>query len=348
MASISGNTFRRNDVGVRLYTELGSAVSFNTISNNHFTDNYIGVYFHLRECHDSSPNPGGNFAYLPCMNGNRVVGNTFLENRGSGIALAASEGGSCTTPKCPNVDASIEGNVFSANGALPSSGLPSYVPLGIDDGISMSWPPEIADGITIARNVALSNGDLGIEAPGALDGGGNRGEGNGNPLQCVGVACDPDADGDGVLAEQDSCPNVVNPAYHQSDTDGDGTGDLCDPFPLDPDNEQAQCDADLGETLDELEACLANPPVDSDGDGEPDVSDRCAGDAERTDRRRRGLLAAAVLLCSRDAHAARARPLHSIRLEERRAALGASLRLQDGEESRRAPATQVRRQVGGT
>lgn len=43
---------------------------------------------------------------------------------------------------------------------------------------------------TITRNVANDNGNLGIEAvPGVTDGGGNRATGNGNPLQCVNVAC---------------------------------------------------------------------------------------------------------------------------------------------------------------
>jgi hypothetical protein len=55
----------------------------------------------------------------------------------------------------------------------------------------------------------------------------------------VHVVCD--SDGDGVCTPQDNCPNVPNPA--QTDTDGDGIGDACDP--------------------------------DDDGDGVPDVSDGC-------------------------------------------------------------------------
>lgn len=41
----------------------------------------------------------------------------------------------------------------------------------------------------LSHNVAFYNADLGIEAPGATDGGGNRAFGNGDPRQCVGVAC---------------------------------------------------------------------------------------------------------------------------------------------------------------
>ncbi|TXB51808.1 MopE-related protein, partial [Phaeodactylibacter luteus] len=35
-----------------------------------------------------------------------------------------------------------------------------------------------------------------------------------------------DADGDGVPACEDNCPDTFNPG--QEDTDGDGTGDACD------------------------------------------------------------------------------------------------------------------------
>jgi hypothetical protein len=43
---------------------------------------------------------------------------------------------------------------------------------------------------TLTRNVAVHNGDLGIEAvPGVIDGDGNHATGNGNPLQCTNVDC---------------------------------------------------------------------------------------------------------------------------------------------------------------
>ena len=44
--------------------------------------------------------------------------------------------------------------------------------------------------MTIARNKAIHNGDLGIEAvPGVTDGGGNKASANGNPAQCINVSC---------------------------------------------------------------------------------------------------------------------------------------------------------------
>jgi parallel beta-helix repeat protein len=43
----------------------------------------------------------------------------------------------------------------------------------------------------VARNRAYNNALLGINAEGAIDGGGNRAAGNGDPRQCVGVTCRP-------------------------------------------------------------------------------------------------------------------------------------------------------------
>ena len=54
-----------------------------------------------------------------------------------------------------------------------------------DDGIDVESPST-----TLTRNVAVHNGDLGIEAvPGVIDGGGNHAAGNGNPLQCTNIDC---------------------------------------------------------------------------------------------------------------------------------------------------------------
>ncbi len=71
-----------------------------------------------------------------------------------------------------------------------------------------------------------------------------------------------DGDGDGVLDVSDNCPDTPNP--EQADTDGDGTGDACDP------------DDDEDGVVDELDNCpfSVNPEQgDADGDGAGDVCD---------------------------------------------------------------------------
>jgi hypothetical protein len=65
----------------------------------------------------------------------------------------------------------------------------------------------------------------------------------------IGDACDPDSDNDGVNDGVDNCPEVQN--ADQVDTDGDGLGNACDPFPNGP---------------------------DGDGDGVPDADDNCPSD----------------------------------------------------------------------
>ena len=59
-----------------------------------------------------------------------------------------------------------------------------------DDGIQLLGPSTGLETSVVARNLAVHNGDHGIEAvPGVIDGGGNRAAGNGNPEQCLNIAC---------------------------------------------------------------------------------------------------------------------------------------------------------------
>jgi parallel beta-helix repeat protein len=58
-----------------------------------------------------------------------------------------------------------------------------------DNGISGIVIRRDASNVTLRRNMANDNGEYGIDAPGAIDGRGNRASGNGNPAQCVGVRC---------------------------------------------------------------------------------------------------------------------------------------------------------------
>ena len=73
---------------------------------------------------------------------------------------------------------------------------------------------------------------------------------------------DIDRDEDGLLDGQDNCPGADN--VDQTDSDGDGKGDACDPF----------VDTDGDGVEDEADNCplLANPgQEDGDGDGNGDA-----------------------------------------------------------------------------
>jgi hypothetical protein len=97
----------------------------------------------------------------------------------------------------------------------------------------------------------------------------------------------PDADGDGRPDFSDNCPAVSNP--FQSDCDGDGIGDACDPDTVDPDGDGVdaacdncpaianpdQADADGDGFGDACDACFGTGLTDADGDAVCDVSDNC-------------------------------------------------------------------------
>ncbi|WP_406831514.1 right-handed parallel beta-helix repeat-containing protein [Pedococcus sp. KACC 23699] len=96
-----------------------------------------------------------------------VRGNT-VNGANEGIAIGPEAGGVV-------LDTLIEDNRVSS---------------GVDDGIQVLGPSTGLATSTITGNVAVHNGDLGIATvAGTIDGGGNHAAGNGNPLQCINVAC---------------------------------------------------------------------------------------------------------------------------------------------------------------
>jgi hypothetical protein len=92
-------------------------------------------------------------------NGTVLDGNRSRRNRGDGILVRAT-----------SLDTVVRGNHADRNG---------------DDGIDIGAP-----GTVVTANHAFHNAALGIEAvPGVVDGGRNRARDNGDPAECVGVAC---------------------------------------------------------------------------------------------------------------------------------------------------------------
>jgi hypothetical protein len=76
----------------------------------------------------------------------------------------------------------------------------------------------------------------------------------------IAPSCGLDADGDGILNEDDNCPLVANP--DQAEIDMDGVGDACDNCPSDANPAQLDSDGDgLGDV------CDGGPLTDDDADG---------------------------------------------------------------------------------
>jgi len=99
-----------------------------------------------------------------------------------------------------------------------------------------------------------------------------------------------DSDGDTIPNANDNCPEDAN--LDQLDTDSDTIGDVCDPFPNEPNNDLAQCLVDLADMTSDHDACheeletteadltamtaeLAAATADADGDGSRDLDDAC-------------------------------------------------------------------------
>jgi parallel beta-helix repeat protein len=165
LAGGSGHVVEKNDVhgngrdGVRLGLSSGNQVSKNTVTNNVYgihvadgsSDNVV-----------DKNNLGGNGDFAIALSSgasnNLVEKNDVVSTTGHGIQVNADASGS-----------SLEKNSVSTSGL---------------DGIHVDAPST-----TITKNTAMRNTNLGIFAPGAVDGGGNKASGNGNPAQCVGVVC---------------------------------------------------------------------------------------------------------------------------------------------------------------
>ena len=81
-----------------------------------------------------------------------------------------------------------------------------------------------------------------------------------------------DPDGDGLVCEEDNCPNVSNP--DQADGDGDRIGDACDMCPDIPEREDADGDG-FGDVCDNCPVVANLDQVDSDLDGVGDACDNC-------------------------------------------------------------------------
>lgn len=107
-----------------------------------------------------------------------------------------------------------------------------------------------------------------LSNPDQLD---SDGDGEGNACEII-----VDADGDGVVDEEDNC--VEHPNAMQLDEDSDGVGDACDGCPTVPDSSQLDTDADLiGDVCDVCQGVFNPIQSDVDNDG---LGDECDTDAD--------------------------------------------------------------------
>jgi hypothetical protein len=187
--AIEHNQFTGNGRAIYLWNEDFGGVNQNHIADNRFQGNGIGVsldaYWHRQLPPES----------FPTMQGNRIERNVFLANRQAGILLQVT----CSKVSdgqndCSAQDTQVLDNVLSLNGLKPAPDAPE-----INDGITARanlWSGTAETpysyglgGVTLARNRTQRNADLGVDADGVVDGGGNTGQDNQNPEQCQGVIC---------------------------------------------------------------------------------------------------------------------------------------------------------------
>ena len=189
---VSDSVFRSNTYAV----DIADAEIW--FDNNRFVDNATGLRTERTgiRLYDNTFT-GGGVGVLSIMSKN--YGMVLSRNSFIGLGLGVDTSISATV--------TIDNNVFKGNGA---SGLNlrdvwagtvtgnTFVGNGFSPGIYADpsgnpltaglWTSIDGNG-TIAHNTAIGNAGYGIEAHGAVDGGGNIARGNGNPAQCLGVVC---------------------------------------------------------------------------------------------------------------------------------------------------------------
>jgi parallel beta-helix repeat protein len=186
-ASISANRIVDNTQDGVWVSIGGATLSGNLVSGNGGTGITLGDFCFATIVGNTiafNAQHGVDFGRFAGCNAERIEGNTIVGNGAHGLLFQNSI---ATGP--------LRRNVASRNGLDGILVASAYSPLpelesnrtdrNGDDGIDVDVPD-----VTLSRNVANRNDDLGIEAvEGTVDGGGNRARRNGNRAQCTGVRC---------------------------------------------------------------------------------------------------------------------------------------------------------------
>lgn len=204
LPTASGSTVRNGRIrGFRVGLHVPAGAEGTDVVGSELVDNAMGavlasggnrVRSNLMRTNGAAMNLSGH--------GNQVVGNAVHANA-AGIAGTGSSlyvvGNSIVGDGAHDAGVllvSAHGATVSGNSVSRSregAGILIVSGMGID--VTANQVFDNRDGIVsgsgtrLASNVVFANVELGIRGQGATDGGGNRGFANGNPLQCIGVAC---------------------------------------------------------------------------------------------------------------------------------------------------------------
>jgi parallel beta-helix repeat protein len=221
-ATVTGNTLTDDLSGVQLGDSTSNRIADNTISgaaeiavvvdfssgnvidHNHISRSGDGVTL---ESADDNVITGNQIQHLVGPDGigiqvygdrNLVTKNTVIDPVRYGIEVEdfGDPGHS------PAVDNVVRDNVVNGGGTSialgPETGgvvlrtlvAQNVVTGATGDGIQLVGPSTGLATSTVTANVAVHNGNLGIDAvSGTIDGGGNHAAGNGNHLQCLNIVC---------------------------------------------------------------------------------------------------------------------------------------------------------------
>ena len=199
----SHNTVQRNAVshsGGSAIDIGGEGVAANHVEHNRLRDNGDGII--LTETSDNVirhnlvtgtgffgfPDTGGFGIILDGADRNTLDSNIVTGGRGPAIFVAQLDAPSAAEDNVASrnfVNSKLTDGILVDKGATGTLLIRNIAIRNGDDGIDVDAPAT-----TLTRNIANRNHDLGIEAvPGVIDGGGNHAAGNGNPAQCTNIDC---------------------------------------------------------------------------------------------------------------------------------------------------------------
>jgi parallel beta-helix repeat protein len=178
--SIEGNVIVDNGFfGIGMNCSADVRVSRNLVSGTHFVSE------------DIFADNQGTGIFVGYSDRTVLQGNRVSRNESAGIEVAAKrpDGGACagegTVLTANAVDANSADGILVRGGPNDALLILNRAKRNGDDGIDVRTP-----GTALGRNAAFHNADFGIEAvTGAIDAGRNKAVGNGDPLQCLNVAC---------------------------------------------------------------------------------------------------------------------------------------------------------------